>query len=344
MPNVIVIGNCQAAPLANTLQQLPGVPTARSLAVNEQGSKRFVEIDAELQPLLDVAETQVFTFPIKGDHGGYSTEALRRRGARVKTITNLFFNGLHPDITYVGAMNSRLQSPLGDYHSRIVLDAFLEGRSQADCVAMFNQLEYERRGYFDAYARSANELLERDAGVDVPFAQEFLRMVPQLPTLMTFNHPTSVVFQAYGARLAAELGMTLPRFPAAFLKNPLANSVIWPVYRELGKAHGLSYTTPMAFRQPDSRGGSFLKLEEFIKRSYAQYVQHGQALREAWTGQNFATVDGLESDGVVSDPDSVISRDPVPTQVVKASAAPVRPGPVDAAFGRLRDIVKSRSR
>ncbi|GAA0745900.1 hypothetical protein LRH25_11355 [Ideonella azotifigens] len=289
MPNVIVIGNCQAAPLAHMLEQLPDIATARSIAVHERGSKRFAEIDAELQPLLDRADTHVFTFPVKGEHGGYSTDELRQRTAKVKTITNLFFDGLHPDVTYVGQMSARLQSPLGDYHSKIILDAFCEGRSEAECRAMFNAAEYERRGYFQAYDRSAKELLARDKDVDVPFAKEFLGLVRQFPTLMTFNHPTSVVFQAYGVRLAKELGLTLPQFPAPYVKNPLAGSVLWPVYKELAQAHGLKYGTPMVFRQADSRGGCFFGLPDLIKRSYALYTHLGDALKAAWSTPATAT-------------------------------------------------------
>ncbi|MFZ2989254.1 WcbI family polysaccharide biosynthesis putative acetyltransferase [Ideonella sp.] len=282
MNKLAVIGNCQASPLASALGALPGIAVAQAVPLHLAQTPAFKQIETELESVLADPEAVVFTFNVSDHHGRFSTQALRQRRDRVVTITNLHFSGLHPDVTYLGSMGSRLHSPMGDYHSRIVLDAFLAGCTTAECAARFNGRVYAESGYFDAYAEAEQTLLARDEGLDVKFAAQFLAMVPEVPTLYTMNHPTAVVIQAFAARLAAHLGRELPIFPVHYLRNHLGEGAWWPVYGEIAEAAGLKYRTPMVFQQPRPRGGKLLTLPEMIERSYAAYERYGERLKRFW--------------------------------------------------------------
>ena len=120
--DIAIIGNCQSAPLARVLAGQPGLNVKYHLDINNKGGPLFTE-----QVPLIIAEARegrlaVVTHPLKTSFGELSSANLQQLPV-VRTYTNIYFEGLHPDITVLGAFQARLRSPIGDYHSSIVVGA-----------------------------------------------------------------------------------------------------------------------------------------------------------------------------------------------------------------------------
>lgn len=268
---VTVIANCHCLPIARTLSLGASGIDADFIDVNFVDQPPYVDRIAGLAK--DDGERLIFTFPFGDKWSGISTQRLRDRyGDRCMTFTNVHFTGLHPDITYIGAMGSRVTAVMGDYHSKLILYCYASGINADDCIAMFNDRTYERIGYYGFFEASAAELRARDAECDVQFAEEFLTLVREQPALFTVNHPTDAVLQRLSQRLCAAQNIPFTPFPTDYLTNSLADNFIWPVYDEIAERHNLAYRTPQLFlsaRRSQSRG---IALREMVGSSYATYA------------------------------------------------------------------------
>jgi hypothetical protein len=176
-------------------------------------------------------------------------------------------------MTYIGAMNRRVPGYFGDYHSKLILFSFCAGRSQEECLALFNGQTYERVGYYGYYAASAEELRQRDHACDVKFAENFLKMVPRDVTMYTFNHPSGWVFLRLADAMAGHAGFRYVRHGLPCFTNHLSSNYIWPVYPEIAEHHKLAYRHGMHFIRAASRGPRTVDLAAFIAGCYAAYEQ-----------------------------------------------------------------------
>lgn len=216
----------------------------------------------------------VFSFNLSDQFGAIATPALRSHfGSRLITFTNIHFSGLHPDITYIGAMGRRVTGFFGDYHSKIVLFCYATGRSAADCLQLFNGATYERLGFYGALAAAKDELLQRDTSCDVKFAPTFLEMLVNEPCLYTVNHPTGAVFLEISSHLARHSGLDYVNIDRINVQNHLSNNYSWPVYNEIAEHHALAYRSAPYFIAPNRRSSRAYDLKEFVEGCYEAYAQ-----------------------------------------------------------------------
>lgn len=272
-PNaLIVIANCHCLPIADALAM-----SVRDITTD------FIDVSFLQQPAM-VAKVKkllerdpgrfVFSFNLAQKFGDISTALLRDRlGAGMATFTNLHFSGLHPDISYIGELGTRLRGFFGDYHSKIVLFCFATGRSVAECLQLFNGASYEKIGFFNEFGRARAELTARDEQCDVKIAGLFFDMLLAQPCLYTVNHPTGPVFLEISQRLAAFCGMPHTAVEAVSFQNHLANSYIWPVYNEIAEYHALPYRTSQTFFLQNQRSSRGCDLSAFVEGCYASYAQ-----------------------------------------------------------------------
>jgi len=275
--NVTIIANCHCLPLADAFAL--GARAEKSdfidvvFAANPDMAAKIAALPAPGGP------DHVFSFPLSEQFGSLATANLRPAlDGRLATFTNIHFYGLHPDITYLGAMKKRVTGYFGDYHSKIVLFAYATGRSATDAVALFKGKVFGQLGFYEAFAASAGELRQREAACDIKFAEVFLQMVRNEPCLYTVNHPSGSVFLELAAMLAAHRGLKFARHNAAFFQNHLSNTYVWPVYREIAEEHGLPYRSVQHFVRPAvGRGRRGFDLAEFVGGSYAHYDRTDKA-------------------------------------------------------------------
>lgn len=268
---LIVVANCHCLPIAEALSFIiKGVEKADFIDINFITQPHMVE---KIELIYNCDDWHVLSFNLSTNFERLETSQLKQQlGDKLTTFTNVHFTGLHPDITYVGGMGQRISSAMGDYHSKIVLGSYVSGLSPKDCLSLFHGSIYEMLGYYDEFVTSSMNLLNRDEACEVKFAQNFLDMLKDTPTLYTVNHPTGAVFLALAEKLAVSLQADYVSFAAAFFQNHLSTSNIWPVYDEIAEYHGLKYHTPQHYVLGKSVSSRLLSRAEFVQKSYDCYA------------------------------------------------------------------------
>jgi hypothetical protein len=292
---ILLVANCQIEAIRWFFGSHHDVEKLLTIPLHLINSKAFDRYKSEFERFYNPSEYLVLTFFTADSHKEFSSKELSLSNPNVYTFTNLFFSGLHPDITYLGNMGRRIQSPLGDYHSKIILHSYLQNTSVEACIKSFNQKTYELFKYFDEFNISTDNLMKRDESISIKFAKEFIEKVKNTPSLYTINHPTGEIFQELSFLIASKIGLKLARTPNSMLPNHLSNSTWWPIYPEIADFFHLKYETPFIFKQPMSRGGKFLSLENFVLSSYRLYHENDHVIRGAKIPKLFNNLQSLST-------------------------------------------------
>jgi hypothetical protein len=274
--NIIVIANCHVDPICERLALSPEVDGVFPLPIH------VINTDVYRKALERIKNSINHNFTVLQFDGllektGLDEQTLARVD-RVLTFTNIYFTGLHPDLTYMGDRGKRVYSPIGDYHSKICVLSFVKGYSLEQCENLFNAKAYEELGFFEEWNKSHNNLYQRDLSLDIKFAGQFMEMVKNEPTLYSINHPLVAVFTQLINQIFVALEVEFPKFPDVFFFNHLASDAWWPVYSEINEFHSLKQSMSMSFKSPNHRGKNFYNLNQFISASYKLYTE--QAVTE----------------------------------------------------------------
>ena len=284
----VVISNCQSLPLKHAISLYCKDVTFDYYGVHllppegrEEAVAAFV---AEARRKYDI----VLAIPLSPDFGLLSQDRVRETfsGQFFGMITNIYFAGLHPDLTYIGGLARRVEGPLGDYHSRLALLAYLKGLDVDQAIAAFCDETYQKMGYYDVYQASLNEISSREHEVDVPMAADLPALMRKDLCLFSVNHPTSMLFSHYAAKVARWLSdsdvATMSTWSGGpmGLVNHLASSSIFPIYPELAARFGLEYPGSYAFKPPLIGDDTVnpLDLESFVEQSFVMFEEHGREL------------------------------------------------------------------
>jgi len=288
---IAIIANCQAGPLSQALiLSSPDIEKISFIQVHLINSPIMKGIVANFKNFIKNEADIILTFPLSDRFSEFSTNILKKELNNVYTITNIHFTGIFPDVTYLGTMGNRIKSPIGDYHSRIILDSFLKNLSVKECINRFNYNEYKNLGFFDVWDISVSRLKNKE--VDFNFATKFLDMIKSNLSLFTINHPTNVVFIEYAKFLCDCLYLDKINISPQHLVNQLSNGAWWPIYPEIASYHNLLYETPFKFKKRVSNfdnlleGGLYLSLEEFVEESYILYSKNSHKIKEELKGKS----------------------------------------------------------
>lgn len=263
------LGNCQVDVMGKLLQ----ASGRQDLAVTAIEIWRHKP--AEFAALHDrlLQHDLIVTQELSTAYGPLATSALRAERSDLVVIQNIYFQGYHPDCVYVGPMGGRIKSPVGDYHSQVVHDAWRKGRSVAGAVQALH--EFPAATARDVFDRSARELLAREAQCDVPISDQVLEPGSAHRRMFTFNHPTIELHRLYLQRIVdrLELGFAVGSCP-----DPLLQHTHWPVYPAVCEALGLrDDQRALAFRASASLGGDVFDAQTFCERSFEAYDRSGLA-------------------------------------------------------------------
>jgi hypothetical protein len=268
--NIIVIANCHVQPIADGLMLHPQVENLYSIPIHLINTEHFTNALSKIKESNNKNYTilQFDKLLSKVDLG----EEVMSRVDTILTFTNIYFSGLHPDLTYIGQMGKRVISPLGDYHSKICFLSFMKGYTEDTCINLFNMSTYEKLDYLKKWEISSTELRSRDTTLDIKFADIFLSMIKNESTLYTINHPLGSVFSRLLLLIFEKLNIEIMTFPSSYFYNHLANNAWWPVFQEVIEYHKIGYSSPMLFKSPDSMSRKFYDLNQFISASYKFYT------------------------------------------------------------------------
>jgi len=242
-----VIGNCQAAGVAQALRLLLPGAAVETLLVAALG-RRFGHLDQLAGHLKDADHVFSHFFPT-GFVAGGNVHGLAERVPGLRLFPTILFSGFHPDLIHVGdeaslRLSRLVASPIGPYHSAIALHGF--------------GLERE----FALWTRG---------GV-------FMHVI---------NHPHLHVLGDIARRLARETGYDPLDIPVeTYAPDALTSEPVWPVLPGIAERYGVPDST-LFKGDGRRAAPRLLDLPDFVAESFALYARQRSedltnARVEAW--------------------------------------------------------------
>jgi hypothetical protein len=199
--------------------------------------------------------------------------------AKVRPLPTIDTLGFHPDCAYVDAKGQSIDSPIGAYHSVLVLWGFLQGLSVQATRSLFNAQVFNHLGYFDLHASGMSHLVNKGRQCQMPMHRWLAAWQEEGVWMHTINHPKPHVLAQVALHCLALLGIAGVAEARDVVDDELARSPCWPVYPEVAQALGLRTPGSYAFKcghRPADQGHSvkYMGLDAFIEASYAVYARH----------------------------------------------------------------------
>ncbi|MBU1417905.1 MAG: hypothetical protein KKI15_05430 [Proteobacteria bacterium] len=224
---VVVVGNCQARPLAKILTALNADIEVTAIAIvhllkSEQADEYlpfFKEADFIIAQL--VADNYPCDF--------VRTPVLKEAyGDKLISIVNLYYSGYNPELIYIrNGPAGTLKSPLGEYHNKTFLDTWKEGRGVEEALERHFDIAYNEKHYSSLISDSLEELKRREKLVDIAVTDLIEGSFGQERLFFTFNHPcmSLLVHMAQRILTKVELNIDAPE-SVLQLKEPLDKIVV----------------------------------------------------------------------------------------------------------------------
>ena len=203
--HVAVIGNCQASPLARMLESVaPAVWVKRVVIVHLAKPEERTRVYSALeQSDVVLAQRVVDNYPLEFVRNANLREAF---GDKVVVWPNLYYRGYSPELVYLRNAGRPLQGPLGDYHLSPIHEEWKKGRSLAESIATFRDVEYNAERFSTVPEDSLRELVQREADCDVTISDYVARERWRQRLFFTFNHPTKAALVELAKRVLDHTG------------------------------------------------------------------------------------------------------------------------------------------
>jgi hypothetical protein len=245
---VTVIANCQARPVADYVRLLGRdveiVDVLITHLAKEADAGRLEQAAAKSDFIFAQLVQPNYPAPIVR-----SAVLKEQYGDRVVLWPNLFFKGQTPDLCYVtSAKGARVVGPLGDYHSRPLVDAWLAGSTIDQTETLLTKGHFDTTGVRALAAASLEELKRREQQCNVGVTDMIANRGQSQRFFFTFNHPVADLMLAVARDLlvCAEHRISLD-LQGSHVNEPLSPFVppAWPaIVEELG----LAFPTSMSSR------------------------------------------------------------------------------------------------
>lgn len=200
---VLVFANCQANPIASLIGIMsPEVEIVRCPAVHTIAKERADEI-LELIRGVDMVVHQ----PIGDNFGPLAVSKIKELfpEKRYCSFPSIYFGSLFPQLGALRqADGSFFHGPLKAYHDNRVLNAYLQGRSRAECVAA---IENDAETYDQLFDSALEEATRREQETDIKLIPYILESLKERPCFYTFNHPDNALLFEVASRATDLLGL-----------------------------------------------------------------------------------------------------------------------------------------
>lgn len=268
MTKIAVIGNCQSHPITLCLRALAPDVVATSIV-----AKRTTEITEDLT-LYDLVFTTLLD-------DARLEDAVPQLSGRIFQYPRITYTAFTPDLVYAASGGEKMKSPMEDYHSSLIIYAWLHRLSARQTRALFCTEVFERLS-FSEHRHLSYALMLRE-GEDIGWS-----MAPLLDNweaagrfMHTVNHPRLFVMADIARILAERSGIsTQTTRPEDYIVDPLMYSCVWPVYPGLNPqwenfaSYDFKLSCDVAFA---GRPVKVLSLENFIDESLKAYEPVSQA-------------------------------------------------------------------
>lgn len=170
--------------------------------------------------------------------------------ARVRPLPTIDTLGFHPDCAYVWKNGVAVDSPIGPYHSALVLWAHRQGFDVQRTLALFRPEVFAHLGYFDYQAAGINHLVNKGRDCAMPMATWLAKWQAGGVWMHTINHPRMHVLADVALHCLGLLGAVGAPGASAVVSDDLARSACWPVYPAVAQALGLKEAGGYHFKCP----------------------------------------------------------------------------------------------
>lgn len=199
--------------------------------------------------------------------------------ARVRTLPTIDTLGFHPDCSYVYSNGQPIDSPIGAYHSALVLWSYLQGLSPQATRNLFCDPVFRHLGFFDLQAVGIDQLVKKGRQCGMPMHRWLADWQASGVWMHTINHPKLRVLADVALHCLRQLGIEGVVDARDVVEDELARSPCWPVYPEVAKSLGLRDAGGYAFKRahrPVDKGRTvqYMDLDTFIEGSFAIYARH----------------------------------------------------------------------
>jgi len=209
-PFAVVVGNCQAEPIA------------RELAVNEDLAQAYRVVLVPAIHLLTPADARrlrailpkVGLYVTQQVRDGYhgmqiGTEELVKElhpSAEVRRIPVLYYEGLYPYQVYVRDKRETSElAPLTGYHDLRYLYAAASGWDASNSQAWLDEFEPPAGAIQETAAGSKQSLRDREKSLDITMSDLLGLESGPSPSFFTVNHPSNAVLQHTANRVLESL-------------------------------------------------------------------------------------------------------------------------------------------
>ena len=264
-PRILVIGNCQALGISQSIRRLcEGADVTGQLWATYQQPGGSERLFASLE-LYDLVVSQFFGKP---SHAVRS-EQLAARSRGFVHVPRVYFAGYHPDLLRRPNIEGQGRLPIRGWHSVIVAAAHRMGLPRRRVTNLFNAYVYGVLGYFEEFGKARRlQLLEGESvGFDLSVLLE--QWIRSGPFVHVPDHPTAATLHSLAREVCNRAGVPV-RADAEPGEDVQSERDVWPVYPEI--ARRLATTGSLTFRahQPPD-----LDLTQIVDRYYAIYDDMG---------------------------------------------------------------------
>lgn len=202
---IVVVGNCQARPIAMALERLSDKIEVINVAIvhllkNDQLEDYRVSFEnADYIIAQLVAENYPCEFV-------RTTFLQKNYPEKIISIVNLYFEGYSPDWGYITKKSLvKLDSHIGGYHNKIIFACWKKGFTKSAAISA-----YENRfliDFLNASEHSLSELYNREKLAAVKITEFIQSEWGNSKIFHTFNHPSGFVLIEYVKRILKYLGL-----------------------------------------------------------------------------------------------------------------------------------------
>lgn len=197
---VVVVGNCQARPIANMLakmnKDLEVVKIAIVHLLSDKNKDEYIPFFEEADII--ICQLVADNYPCEFVTTSFLTE---RYSEKIVKIVNLFS---YRDTPYLRNLPKELRSqsaPLGDYHFPIVFDVWRKGGVIGDAVKLLKESVESS----NSHTNKIGDLKDKENMADVLISDYIENSCDRV--FHTFNHPVNTLLKEYCQRIVRYLGL-----------------------------------------------------------------------------------------------------------------------------------------
>ncbi|WP_143735700.1 WcbI family polysaccharide biosynthesis putative acetyltransferase [Microbulbifer mangrovi] len=203
---ILVVGNCQARPLAELLlngcDDVVAVDTAIVHLLKDDDESEVLEKIHNADFV--IAQMVANNYPAKFVR---TNELKRVCGEKLVTIVNLFYQGFTPGWRYMRMADRKpLKGPLDDYHNSVIFTCWKFGLDERQTIKVLDSKLFSDI-YKEEAEESLREIQQRESGVDIPISDYLAEHISKERLFHVFNHPSNRLLAEYAHRIALRLGL-----------------------------------------------------------------------------------------------------------------------------------------